>query len=45
MIKTFKPKGLRKFFDTGNLSGIQPGEKIMAIVCKRLFDAQFLQSE
>jgi proteic killer suppression protein len=25
MIKTFKHKGLRKFFETGNASGIQPG--------------------
>jgi len=27
MIKTFKHKGLRKFFETGNVSGIQPGHK------------------
>lgn len=27
MIKTFKHKGLRKFFETGNLSGIQPDHK------------------
>ena len=27
MIKTFKHKGLRKFFETGNLSGIQPEHK------------------
>jgi len=27
MIKTFKHKGLRKFFETGSLSGIQPGHR------------------
>ena len=27
MIKTFKHKGLQKFFETGNLSGIQPDHK------------------
>ena len=27
MIKTFKHKGLRKFFETGSASGIQPGHK------------------
>ena len=27
MIKSFKHKGLRKFFETGNLSGVQPGHK------------------
>lgn len=27
MIKTFKHKGLRKFFETGSVSGIQPGHK------------------
>jgi proteic killer suppression protein len=27
MIKSFKHKGLRKFFETGSLSGIQPGHK------------------
>ena len=27
MIKTFKHKGLRKFFETGSSSGIQPGHK------------------
>ncbi len=27
MIKIFKHKGLRKFFETGILSGIQPGHK------------------
>ena len=27
MIKSFKHKGLRKFFETGNLSGVQPGQK------------------
>ena len=27
MIKTFKHKGLKKFFETGKLSGIQPEHK------------------
>ena len=27
MIKSFKHKGLRKFFETGSVSGIQPGHK------------------
>ena len=27
MIKSFKHKGLQKFFETGILSGIQPGHK------------------
>ena len=27
MIKTFKRKGLRKFFESGSLSGIQPDQK------------------
>ncbi|NDY72082.1 hypothetical protein DO021_11210 [Desulfobacter hydrogenophilus] len=27
MIKSFEHKGLRKFFETGNLSGVQPGHK------------------
>ena len=27
MIKTFKHKGLRKFFETGSVAGIQPGHK------------------
>ena len=27
MIKTFKHKGLRKFFENGNLAGIQPGHR------------------
>ena len=27
MIKTFKHKGLRRFFETGSVSGIQPGHK------------------
>ena len=27
MIKTFKHKGLRKFFETGSVSGIQPEHK------------------
>lgn len=27
MIKTFKHKGLRKFYETGDVSGIQPGHK------------------
>jgi proteic killer suppression protein len=27
MIKTFKHKGLKKFFETGKLSGIRPGHK------------------
>ncbi|MBL7172263.1 MAG: type II toxin-antitoxin system RelE/ParE family toxin [Desulfobacteraceae bacterium] len=27
MIKSFKHKGLRKFFETGSVAGIQPGHK------------------